>query len=322
MVLGTSSGWDCERDTNELGNRTLVDRRGSPRNIARSAQTARAAKATTARDSPLGGGRRSCAGKPRTNGGADRTHLAERRSASVSRNAARAVAREARAEACPKAGVCSRASLRSTVCRLTKGMLPIAVPKNPQRFRSEYASRVLFRPSFAQLVFRFVARAPQPIRKKEIPGTEVGKKFANPARHVAFTRLMRPFSRATKQAGGRPVTSRRFASGVTHCRRGVPTPTSCLSTAGFARNKPVCRPPRAPHSARLFTSQAFVLTLPAIAANTLCAACLAAPRRGCAKLFGVCTARPAMSKLEHEPCLSFRLLACPLHLCFRVPGCN
>ena len=27
-----------------------------------------------------------------------------------------------------------------------------------------------------------------------------------------------------------------------------------------------------------------------------------------------------MSKLEHEPCLSSSLLACPLHICFRAPG--
>ena len=152
-----------ERATNELGNRTFVDRRGNPRDVARSAQTARAAKATTSRNTSLGGRRRRGARESRTHGCADGTRV-------VAQAQAWAFV-ERRSRTSP--GIRSLLTLPSIACQTTRRAprSPVVGPKTSQRSRSEYASgRAQVR---AKKILdgsgRFVARNPQWTVKKKCP---------------------------------------------------------------------------------------------------------------------------------------------------------
>ena len=166
-----------ERDTNELGNRTLVDRRGNPRNIARSAQTARAAEATTPRNRSLGGRRRSCSRESRAHGSANCTHA-------IASAPARAATR-------PSIGA---PALLVTIHRLpdnTAGS-PFTIhrrPNNASEPNTLQPARLILTNIFRGLSGRRRRRPETPARKKGTPGSRAGRKFVFFSRTVRFTRL-------------------------------------------------------------------------------------------------------------------------------------
>jgi hypothetical protein len=161
-----------KRVANELGSRTFVDRRGDPRNIARSAQTARAAEATTSGNSSLGGGRRRCARKPWRHSFADHANPIAPADASHSRFLIDPLPDN---------------KARSPFISIT-----LHAPRKSQRSRSHSAALPeLRRPNIFQASAGcIVARAPQAVSKKDRRSFDTGKNFALFACPVRFTRLM------------------------------------------------------------------------------------------------------------------------------------
>lgn len=174
-----------------MGDRTFVDRRGGPGNVARSAQTARATEATTTGNSSLGGRRRSSSREPRANCSADCAHT---------------VASRARTSTCAFERAHTQPSLPSNAC-LMKASSPFSLPPDRNnasdpnllhRFRVGDGIAVLPRTRAAEVV-----SSPHIPRKKEMPGTGRGKNFAVSSPTVGFTRCRHRFSGAGARAARR-----------------------------------------------------------------------------------------------------------------------
>jgi hypothetical protein len=159
-----------------------------------------------------------------------------------------------------------------------------------------------------------VAPTPHNLRKKEIPGTVQGKKFAVLPPAVVFTRRGRRFSSSRMRVQVRchlqAVPERAPAAPDRPLKKAVPPPfhprrAGSESLGNFSE-------------VVTFTMQALVLISTAPQRATRRGNPRSLPRLWPLRFSCRRALQSAPSKLEHEPCLTRGFLACPLHLSFRV----